>query len=83
VRITFDREYSYTFTERDPECPWIVLGSAHRAVTLDDVVSFLDWLRGIDVFIGSHERQTTAAPKTNPKNRARRTRESSRVPHRQ
>jgi hypothetical protein len=31
-------------TEHDPERPWIVVGSARGAVTLDDPASFFEWV---------------------------------------
>jgi hypothetical protein len=36
-------EFGYTLTEHDLERPWMVLGSTHHTVTLDDVASFFDW----------------------------------------
>jgi hypothetical protein len=35
--------YEFMLTEHDLERPWIVLGRAHRAVTLADGVSFYAW----------------------------------------
>ena len=36
-------DYGFTITEHDLEEPWIVLGSEHRRVTLDDGVAFFVW----------------------------------------
>jgi hypothetical protein len=41
----FVREYSFTLTEHDLEHPWIVLGSEHRTITLEDGVGFFEWAR--------------------------------------
>lgn len=40
------REYGFTVTEHEPERPWIVLGSEHRMVTVDDHVDFSAWFLG-------------------------------------
>lgn len=40
---TFVPDYSFTINEHDPERPWIVLGSEHRTVTLEDGDSFFEW----------------------------------------
>ena len=37
------REFSFTVTEHDPDRPWIVRGSEHRTVKLDDSSSFFQW----------------------------------------
>jgi hypothetical protein len=37
------RDYGFTITEHDPELPWIVVASQHRAVTLEDGASFFKW----------------------------------------
>jgi hypothetical protein len=42
----FVRDYGFTITEHDPERPWIVLGSEHRTITLDDGADFFHWAHG-------------------------------------
>jgi hypothetical protein len=37
-------EYGFTLTEHNPERPWIVVGSEHRTITLEDRVSFFAWV---------------------------------------
>jgi hypothetical protein len=37
------REYGFTVTEHDPDRPWVVLGSEHHTVTLDDGLEFFKW----------------------------------------
>jgi hypothetical protein len=37
------REFCFTITEHDPNRPWIVVGCQHRAVRLDEGVSFYNW----------------------------------------
>jgi hypothetical protein len=36
-------EYRYTVTEHDVNRPWIVLGTSHGTVTLDEGASFFEW----------------------------------------
>jgi hypothetical protein len=38
-------KYRYTVTERDPDRPWIVLGSGSGRVELPDDGSFFEWAR--------------------------------------
>ena len=40
------RDYGYTVTEHDRTRPWIVLGSEHRIITLEDDVNFFAWAAG-------------------------------------
>ncbi|HEV7176205.1 MAG TPA: hypothetical protein VGN29_11975 [Solirubrobacteraceae bacterium] len=37
------REYGFTVTEHDPRRPWIVRGSEHHTVTLEDGENFFAW----------------------------------------
>ena len=37
-------EYRYTVTEHDSERPWIVRGTSHGTVTLEEDASFLKWV---------------------------------------
>ena len=37
------RDYSFTITEHDLKKPWLVLGSEHRTVSLEDGVRFFEW----------------------------------------
>ena len=39
------REYSFTITERDPDRPWIVVGSEHRTIKLPEETQFFAWAR--------------------------------------
>jgi hypothetical protein len=41
----FVREYRFTLTEYDPERPWIVLSTEHRAIELPDGSDFFAWAR--------------------------------------
>ena len=36
-------EYGFTVAEHDPEQPWIVRGSEHRSVSLEDGANFFEW----------------------------------------
>jgi len=36
-------EYGYTVTEHDVDKPWLVLGSEHRTITLDEGTEFFTW----------------------------------------
>jgi hypothetical protein len=36
-------EYSFTVTEHDTDRPWIVVGSDHCKVVLEDAASFYEW----------------------------------------
>jgi len=36
-------DYRYTVTEHDPERPWIVRGTSHGTVTLDENANFSNW----------------------------------------
>jgi hypothetical protein len=36
-------EFSFTVTEYSPDKPWLVVGSEHRTVQLDDREDFHDW----------------------------------------
>ena len=36
-------EYRYTVTEDDPEGPWIVRGTSHGTMTLEESVGFFGW----------------------------------------
>ena len=38
-------EYAYTLTEHDTDRPWIVLGTEHRTVVLEDGADFYSWAR--------------------------------------
>ena len=42
----FVPEYGFTVTEHDVDRPWIVLGSEHRTVSLEDGVAFFAWAHG-------------------------------------
>ena len=42
----FVPQYGFTITEHDPDRPWIVLGSEHRTVELEDDESFALWAAG-------------------------------------
>jgi hypothetical protein len=35
--------WSYTLTERNPDWPWLVIGSEYRTITLADDQNFSDW----------------------------------------
>jgi len=39
----FVPQFSFTLIEHDPHRPWIVLGSEHRTITLDDEADFFEW----------------------------------------
>jgi len=41
----FVQEYGFTITEHDPDRPWMVLSSEHRAVKLADGRDFFTWAR--------------------------------------
>jgi hypothetical protein len=41
----FVREYRFTLTEYDPECPWIVVSTQHRTIELRDGSDFFAWAR--------------------------------------
>ena len=36
-------EFRYTVTEHDPDKPWLIRGSSHGTVTLEDGASFFEW----------------------------------------
>jgi hypothetical protein len=36
-------EYGYSVTEHDPERPWIVHGTEHHTITLENGVNFFTW----------------------------------------
>jgi hypothetical protein len=38
-------EYGYSVTEHDPDRPWIVHGTEHYRIMLDDGVNFFAWVR--------------------------------------
>jgi hypothetical protein len=40
---TFVPEYGYSVTEDDPDRPWIVHGTEHYKIMLDDGVNFFAW----------------------------------------
>jgi hypothetical protein len=37
--------FCFTITEHDATRPWIVVGSEHRTVVLDDEANFFEWSR--------------------------------------
>ena len=37
-------EYGFTITEHDPHRPWLVLGSEHYTVALEDGVNVFAWV---------------------------------------
>jgi hypothetical protein len=37
-------EYRYTATEHDPERPWIVRGTSHGTVALEEGANFFEWV---------------------------------------
>jgi hypothetical protein len=37
-------EYHFTATEHDADRPWIVYGSQHHSVTLDEAMGFFEWV---------------------------------------
>jgi hypothetical protein len=39
----FVPEYGYTVTEHEPDKPWLVLGSEHRTITLEEGPEFFTW----------------------------------------
>jgi hypothetical protein len=36
-------EFGFTVSEHHPERPWIVVGSEHRTIQLDDGATFFEW----------------------------------------